>query len=48
MGNAQIFEKVYNDTGFLEKTHVFLLDSKFFYGKSENEVKKMYRRKGVR
>ena len=47
MGFAQIFEKDYFDQGSLEKTHVFLIDSKFFYGKAENDVKKMHRLKGV-
>ena len=47
MGFAQIFEKAYFDPGFLEKSHVFFIDSKFFYGKAENDVKKMHRLKGV-
>ena len=47
MSFAQIFEKAYLNPNFLEKTHVFFIDSKFFHGKTENDVKKMHRLKGV-
>ena len=47
MGFAQIFEKAYFGLNFLEKTHVFFIDSKFFHGKTENDVKKIHRLEGV-
>ena len=43
---AHIFQKVQIDPIFYEKSPVFFIDSTFFHGKTENDVKKCINLKG--